>query len=209
MPLFYSQTIDPFTKLAIWHITEDESFFLEWVPVSREFTHPHKRLQHLAGRFLLQHLFPDFPLSLIQIATTRKPYLPQESHHFSISHCGNYAAAIVSTRQRVGIDIEQPSERVLKIAPKFLHEQEVALLQPFAGSELVKRATLLWCAKEAMYKWYSLGEIDFKQHLRVNEIHLEEQGTGIMDASFQKFAPQSLSMHYMGWPNLALTWLVA
>jgi hypothetical protein len=39
-------------------------------------THPLKRLQHLAGRFLLQFLCPGFPYELIRIADTAKPYLP-------------------------------------------------------------------------------------------------------------------------------------
>ena len=66
MPLFYQQDINETTRLGVWQITEDESFFLEKVPLSREITHPHKRLQHLAGRYLLQSLFPDFPYELIQ-----------------------------------------------------------------------------------------------------------------------------------------------
>lgn len=98
MALFYAQTIDEATKLAVWHIEEPESFFLEKVPLSRNITHPVKRCQHLAGRYLLQYLFPDFPVWLIQIADTRKPYLTDDPFHFSISHCGAYAAAIVSTQ---------------------------------------------------------------------------------------------------------------
>lgn len=207
MPLFYSQTIDPNTRLAVWHITEEQSFFLEWVPLSRELKHPHKRLQHLAGRFLLQHLFPDFPLSLIQIANTRKPYLPEESHHFSISHCGNYAAAIVSTERRVGIDIEQPTERILRILPKFLHEKERNLVQPHATDQLINTATLLWSAKESMFKWYSLGEIDFKQHLHINSLTFAQDDAGTIEADFCKFEKQPLHLEFKCWNNLLLSWL--
>ena len=95
MPIFYQQDIDDSTKLGIWKIEEDEDFFLEQVPLQRDITHPHKRLQHLAGRFLLKYLFPDFPVKLIKIADTKKPFLEDEAYHFSISHCDDYAAAIV------------------------------------------------------------------------------------------------------------------
>ena len=101
MPLFYQHTINAGTKLGIWLIEETESFFLEKVPEKEEVTHPHKRLQHLAGRFLLPVLFDDFPLEEIVIADTRKPFLENEEYHFSISHCGSYAAAIVSATSRV------------------------------------------------------------------------------------------------------------
>ena len=73
MPLFFQQDIDDTTRLAIWKIEEEEAFF--HVPLQREITHPHKRLQHLAGRYLLKYLFPDFPTELIRIADTRKPFL--------------------------------------------------------------------------------------------------------------------------------------
>jgi len=69
---------------------------LEKVPLQNNITHPHKRLQHLAGRLVLSELYEDFPIKLIQIADTKKPFLPDEAFHFSISHCGEYAAAIVS-----------------------------------------------------------------------------------------------------------------
>ena len=102
MPVFYQLEIDAFTKLGIWKIEEEEDFFKQYVPILRTVSHPHKKLQHLAGRFLLKYLFADFPSHLIQIADTRKPFLPQEEFHFSISHCGDYAAAIVSSQHRVG-----------------------------------------------------------------------------------------------------------
>src|SRR3978361_1970530 len=124
MPLFYQHNINENTRLAVWKLEEPESFFTASVMLQREISHPHKRLQHLAGRFLLQYLFPDFPYEEILIADTRKPYLPNEQYHFSISHCGNYAAAIVSSTHRVGIDIEMPSAKVERIAHKFIHENE-------------------------------------------------------------------------------------
>ncbi|HXB29781.1 MAG TPA: hypothetical protein VNW49_08180, partial [Puia sp.] len=107
MPLFYQHNINESTKLAIWHITEDEDFFLLRVPLKRDVSHAQKRLQHLAGRYLLTELFPDFPLKEIMIADTRKPYLEYEQYHFSISHFGQYAAAIVSSTNRVGVDVEK------------------------------------------------------------------------------------------------------
>ena len=73
MALFYQHNINESTKLGIWKIEEPEEFFLAEVPLNRAITHPHKRLQHLAGRYLLKYLFPDFPYTEIVIADTRKP----------------------------------------------------------------------------------------------------------------------------------------
>ena len=118
MPLVYQKNINPTTKVGVWHITEAEDFFSQ-IPLQREITHPHKRLQHLAGRFLLKELFPDFPIELIRIASTKKPFLENDVYHFSISHCGDYAAVIVSNNHRVGADIEMPSKKIEKVKHKF------------------------------------------------------------------------------------------
>src|SRR4249920_4111949 len=143
MPIFFQQEVNDNTRLGIWKIEETEEFFKNNVPQHRDVTHPHKRLQHLAGRFLLQFLFPDFPYELIKIADTRKPYLPNEQYHFSISHCGDYAAAIVSSDQRVGVDIEITSEKAEKIKDKFLtqNEQLMFSLTPPSVADRVRLAT--------------------------------------------------------------------
>ena len=143
MPIFFQHQINESTRLGIWKIEEAEEFFLSNVPLQSEVTHPLKRLQHLAGRFLLQFLCPGFPYELIRIADTRKPYLPNEQYHFSISHCGDYAAAIVSSDQRVGVDIEITSEKAEKIKDKFLtqNEQLIFSLTPPSVADRVRLAT--------------------------------------------------------------------
>jgi 4'-phosphopantetheinyl transferase EntD len=208
MALFYTQTIDDATKLAVWHIEEPESFYLEKVPLSREITHPVKRLQHLAGRYLLQYLFPDFPIRLIQIANTRKPFIPEDPYHFSISHCGVYAAAIVSTQKRVGIDIEEPTERILRVMKKFLDEKEKSLIVPHSTDQLVKMGTLFWSVKEAMFKWYSHGEIDFREHLHITGLLAEDEEKGRVEGLFSRFQTISMELPYRFWEDLVLTWVV-
>src|ERR1700688_4889643 len=84
MPLFYQHNINESTKLGVWRIEEPENFFLQRVPLKNNVTHPYKKLQHLAGRYLLPVLFEDFPLQEIVIADTKKPFLKNEMYHFYI-----------------------------------------------------------------------------------------------------------------------------
>lgn len=203
VPLFYHHTVNSTTSLAVWHIVEPEEFFLEKVPLSRAITHPHKRLQHLAGRYLLQYLFPDFPIHLVQVADTRKPYLASESHHFSISHCGDYAAVIVSTSRRVGIDIEWHNDRIFRVQHKFLNAQESSI-ENTCGEVL---PTIIWSVKEAMYKWYSLGEIDFQQDLQVNRVVSPGGGKGHVYATLRKGGTVDMHLPFVTWGNLVLTWV--
>lgn len=208
MPIYYQQNINDFTQLAVWKIDETESFFTQKVSVQQQVTHPHKRLQHLAGRFLLPYLFPDFPSELIQIADTRKPFLPNEAYHFSISHCEDYAAAIVSSTQRVGVDVEMVTHRVNKIRHKFLHVSELKNwdIESLEEQEKFRTLTLLWSAKEAMFKWWGRGDIDFSDCMQVEATKLKSNGT--LKAIFQKDDfYSSLYLHYRLTNELSLVWV--
>ncbi|ANH81111.1 4-phosphopantetheinyl transferase [Niabella ginsenosidivorans] len=163
MPLIFQEEINSATRLGIWKIEEEAAFFRNKVPVHRQVTHPHKMLQHLAGRYLLQYLFPGFPYHLVQIADTRKPYIGGDAFHFSISHCGDFAAAIISETERVGVDIEKPVEKIIHIRNKFISTAEKEALNPLSIEEL----TQIWSAKEAVFKWYGAGQVDFKEHIRL------------------------------------------
>lgn len=214
MPLFYQQHINQHTRLAIWKIEEAEAFFAETVPLQREISHPHKRLQHLAGRYLLRYLFPDFPYEEILIADTRKPYLENETYHFSISHCGDYAAAIVSKTERVGIDIELPSEKILKIAHKFTSDEEMNQLQSmqYEVEENEKQQarnnkretvlTLIWCAKETMFKWYGLGNVSFQNMLKITGVNEDESFSALIITNDKK---HPLTIRYKIFDTILLT----
>ncbi|HEX7904702.1 MAG TPA: 4'-phosphopantetheinyl transferase superfamily protein [Chitinophagaceae bacterium] len=206
MPVFFQQQINETTRLGIWKIEESEDFFKGNVPQHRSVTHPHKRLQHLAGRFLLQFLYPDFPYELIQIADTRKPFLPEEQYHFSISHCGDYAAAIVSKSQRVGIDIEIPTEKIAGIMYKFLSAKEHEVFHLIdANKDRIPFATLLWSAKEAVFKWYGDGGVDFRRQIQLKMQHAEEERIGCF---FSK-NNTDLVIHYRQFDHLVLAWVVS
>jgi phosphopantetheinyl transferase len=210
MPIFFQHQINDTTRLGIWKIEETEEFFKGNVPQHRDVTHPHKRLQHLAGRFLLQFLFPDFPYALIRIADTRKPFLPDEQFHFSISHCGDYAAAIVSKNRRVGIDIEIPAEKIERIKDKFLSTGEKEIINDHLDSYRdsiinIQLLTLLWSAKESVFKWYGDGGVDFKENILLKKQH---EGNETIDCFFTK-NQQQLSIHYRIFDHLVLAWVMS
>lgn len=206
MALFFQQNINPFTKLAVWRIEEPEPFFHLQVPLRDGISHPHKRLQHLAGRYLLPYLFTDFPNEEIEIADTRKPFLPNEQYHFSISHCKDFAAAIVSAKERVGIDVEYVTNRVEKIKNKFLHADELRFVNSRPISFQLRLLTVLWCAKEAMFKWYGNGEVDFSEMLRIAPFELQQQGL-INSYLVKEDYRQILPLQYKFLDDLVMVWV--
>jgi len=203
MPLVYQQNINATSKIAVWHITESEDFFLSIVPVQREIKHWHKRLQHLAGRLLLKELYPEFPVEMILIADTKKPFLANEPFHFSISHCGNYAAAIVSKTHRVGVDVELLNTKIEQIQHKFTSDEEIGKIQ---NSEFeIQNLTLCWSIKESVFKWWGRGEVDFKRDI-VLQSASGSAAQGVVQCIFKN--EFELDIHYLFFNNNFLTWVL-
>lgn len=212
MPLVYQQNINEATKIGVWHIAESEDFFLHEVPLHRDITHPHKRLQHLAGRLLLKELYPDFPYGLIRIADTRKPFLEDELYHFSISHCGDYAAAIVSSKNRVGVDIELITEKTARVKHKFLTAAEQAMILGIADSDSPldhsQLLTAAWSIKETLYKWEGRGELDFKEHMQILEVENISQTKYEARCLLTKSTTVALDVYFKFLHGTVLSWCV-
>jgi len=212
MPLVYQQNINPTTKLGVWHIAEPEEFFLAQVPLQREITHPNKRLQHLAGRYLLKELYPDFPYDLIRIADTRKPFLANEAYHFSISHCGKYATVMVSSNYRVGVDVELITHKVDKIKHKFLSGEEQLMLKNVTNAPYSffseKLLTAAWSIKESLYKWQGSSEVDFIKHLPIVKMQLDDN-MGLAHCKILKDGEFDLRVHLLFFDGNCISWVLS
>ena len=223
MALFYSEEISTDTKLAIWKIEESEAFFTQFASMQYPISHPQKRLQHLAGRYLLQYLFSDFPIHYIQISSSGKPIIENNRYNFSLSHCGNFAAAIVSKTKNVGIDIEQKRIAVAKVAHRFLHREEIQMLKHIENnyhstdieslentnalfSSNIDTLTLLWSAKEAIYKWWGIGNLEFNEMIRID--NWQKSNEGIINARIlSNDSIFDLLPNYRFFDDLCLVWL--
>lgn len=87
-----------------------------------------------------------------------------EGYNVSISHTvyktGGYAAVMLSKSHEVGVDIEYKSDRVMKIANRFLRNDE--------KPQTVDDNLIYWCAKEAVYKLFSSDDLTYQQ-MKVND----------------------------------------
>ena len=199
MPLFYQQNINATTKMAIWAIEEPLAFFESKlqgrVEASKNIMHPVKRTQHLAARLLLQEMQPEVDVNSIEYAANGKPYLVNESVHFSVSHCNGFAACVISEEGPVGIDIELIQDRIKKVAPKFLHNSELEKINTLNEEAQLKEMSFVWAAKEAMYKMNEKLGLDFSEHLRVEG--LTNNTNGMMSGSIlSEAAALDVEIHY-------------
>lgn len=208
MPLI--QTIqDGDAKVGIWFITESEAFFTRRLPAASAGVpgvhHPARRLQHLAARWLLTEIAPDFPLEEVRIAPSGKPVLPGHRFHFSLAHSGNRAAAIVSRSCCTGIDIEKVTPRITRVAGRFLAPAELAFLDGATPEAL----TVCWNAKEAVYKWFGRPGVAFREDMRLDPFTLSACGQ-----LFCRFSPwggpaaMRLTLPYMLDDGFGLAWLL-
>lgn len=103
-----------------------------------------------------------------------KPYF--DCHNYiSITHSHNFAAIIVS-HETVGIDMELQREKILRIADKFV-DGEFDYLNPDILEEYLKKLTIIWGAKEAIFKIRNEKGISFKDHIKVGDFSLTKNQT--------------------------------
>jgi len=164
-------------KLAVWKIEEQASFFEETIHYVPQAVHAGRRLQQLATRFLLKQLNKDFPIETIVTNESGKPFLPTQDLQFNLTHTTDLAAVIISDLNGVGIDAEKIDQRVLKIEHKFLNIEERESLKALTEIEKISRLTLYWTIKEAVYKWWGRGGIDFANDILIESSNLALENT--------------------------------
>ena len=162
MPLYKEWSIGHDSLAAIWKIDEPEKFFINRTGYGVDIKNEKRRMEHLAGRFLLKHLKHDFPLFNISPDEHDKPRVDNNHYFFSISHSWPYVAAVVSPYHECGIDIQCWHPRMELLQNKFLSAEEQRLFKNDP-----KLITLAWSAKEAAYKWQGRRGVEFIEHLLI------------------------------------------
>ncbi len=176
MPLLQIHQTGKQSGWAIWHINESETQLenklIGYPPT--DITHENKKLEWLAARHLVLSLANHLGLRYFGIRKDifGKPFLEKYPHQLSLSHSYPYVAAQIDYDHPVGIDLEQPKEKILRIAPRIFSSIELA----DAGSDIIKQ-TVFWCAKEVMFKIHGKGGLHFSSQLNVEPFQLQEEGS--------------------------------
>lgn len=148
--------------LGIWRIEETVSEMLAMMPSLEKLQHvldsysrDARRLEVLSVHALVYIMTGDESL-VVGHNEDGHPLL--EGWHVSISHTRGYAAVLLSRQDEVAVDVEYVSNRVAKIADRFIRDDE--------QDETITRQLVCWCTKEAVYKYFS------SQHLALLDIRL-------------------------------------
>lgn len=174
MPLHKTITSRPGTTVYVWNITESEAWLrtgltLRDTSINRLFTMSSEL--HRRGFLSIRHLlrtagYTDQNLYYDELG---KPHLEDDSY-ISITHSYEFTAIIIS-KEPVGIDIEKQRDKIVRIAPKFIGFEESFLADL---KNPVKELTVVWGAKESMYKLYGHKGLGFKAHCLVAPFNLKD-----------------------------------
>ena len=180
MAVVFTKNISEQCIITLWKIDEDADFFLKYLHIKGEdlanvsnATHPVKQLEWLASRTCVKYSIEalNHPYCGVAKDQHNNPYFIDNQGFVSLSHTNEYAVAVVSFEEEVGIDIEKISDKLSRVAHKFLSPPE----RLHAGDDLFKMC-VYWCAKESLYKWYGKKNLSFKENIYI-EIFEEKPST--------------------------------
>lgn len=203
MPLYKTIQHNSNTQILIWNITESFEQLNQEVQLNEKNqlrldgmkSELHQRAFLSVRKLLALAGYSDFDLYYDEFG---KPHLHSKNSHtefteVSITHSHHFSAIIVSN-EPVGIDIEKQREKILKIAHKFVNDEELERLQKTDLNDYIKKLTVKWGAKEAVFKIKNEKGISFKDHIQVIPFELNEQQT-IADLNYNR-TNQKFTIHF-------------
>lgn len=160
----------PNLTIGVWNIEEinedvnTTSTQKEQISISNSALKKRKREQ-LFTQLLLKKMRPNTNLYYNSFGAPKI----NNTENISISHTDEKVAIIISN-DKVGLDIEKISDRILDLSQRFINED--------LYSKLCKnKATLIWSAKEAIYKWHEKGGVNFRKDIIIEDFNINEYGS--------------------------------
>jgi 4'-phosphopantetheinyl transferase len=179
MALYKTLTISSKTKVLIWKIEETIEELQQGVTLTENNSarlNSMKSDLHQKGFLSIRHLLKEINLTDADLIYDEfgKPHL-NNNRFISITHSFNFTAIIYSTETEVGIDIEKQRDKILKIAHKFTPIEEYKTIANHDA--LISKLTIVWGAKESLYKIYGKKKLLFLHHIYVADFKFEDAKT--------------------------------
>lgn len=171
MPVILEKKYENNISLAVWQITESHDELQAMLPSEiltdaelASISHPQKQVEFFCSRLVIKYLANSLGIKYLGIKKDEhgKPYLAGSNWQMSITHTSNYVAAVMHPSEALGIDMEKPSEKLQRIAHKFLSETE-----RIESENDIEKLCIYWSAKEALYKLYGKRKVIFNENLFV------------------------------------------
>jgi phosphopantetheinyl transferase len=131
---------------------------------------------HRRGFLSVRHLLSELGYTDADLAYDEygKPHL-KDGKFISITHSFTFSGIIISDEKPVGIDIEKQRDKILKIAHKFTPIEEYKSIANHDA--LVSKLTIVWGAKESLYKIYGKKKLLFLENIYIEDFSFETNET--------------------------------
>jgi 4'-phosphopantetheinyl transferase len=199
--------LNEYSVLGVWKIEEDLHTFFEAVILDnddkkryRGFTSNSRKLEFLSVRALLAELLGKD--ARIVYNKNNKPFLKDGSRFISISHSHKLTAMLISTNEKVGIDLEYMSSNIGAIAYRFLNRKEKIT---YDQNNRKFHTYLHWCAKEALYKICDKEGISIKNNITIKPFEVKDSGEIKGEVHTEKIN-ESFDLYYSRYNNYAIVW---
>lgn len=199
--------LNEYTILGVWKIEEDIDTLLGMVDLDivdkkkyKGFASTSRKLEFLSVRALLTELLGKD--ARIVYNKNNKPFLRDGSRFISISHSNKLTAILLSSNEKVGIDLEYMSTNIGRIAFKFINRKEKITRD---SDKRVFHLYLHWCAKEALYKICDKEGISIKKNITIEPFEVKESGE-IQGSVKTKKINDSFDLFYTRYDNYTIVW---
>lgn len=175
MPFLKSITIHDNINLFIWKITESIEDLIRDIVLderSMERLISMKSERHRKGFMSIRKLLMEIGYTDADLLYDEfgKPFL-KDGVFISISHSHDFALIALSDTN-IGVDIEILREKILSIAPRYMN---IFQLSELSFQDKVKKATIIWAIKEAVFKLKNKVGISFKNHIKEGNFNLSDK----------------------------------
>ena len=179
MALYKTLTISSKTKVFIWKIEESIEELKTGISLTENNSarlNSMKSDLHQKGFLSIRHLLKELNLTDADLIYDEfgKPHL-DNNQFISITHSFHFTAIIYSTETKVGIDVEKQRNKILKIAHKFTPFEEYKTIANHDA--LISKLTIVWGAKESLYKIYGKKKLLFLHHIYVADFKFVDKKT--------------------------------
>jgi phosphopantetheine--protein transferase-like protein len=180
-----------------------EDIFLRYSDFyNHDFKSIKRKKEWLTTHYLLENIFKN--KTTYSYNNINKPILINKIEKISISHSSNYATVIVSSNKKVGIDIEEITPRIHKIAHKFLHESEKSFIE--TDNKNTELLYVIWCAKEAIYK-LSDDFLDFASQIIIEKFNISNENKLKATVIFPSFT-KIIDLQYIISDKFVIVWVI-
>ena len=177
MPLYKTIKPNNYTSIYVWKIEESFNELLKDTPLnerSEQRVTSMKSELHQRGFLSVRHLLKEAGYSDFDLFYTEngKPHL-KNGKRISITHSFTFSAIIISDVE-VGIDIEKNREKIKIIQHKFVNFERGFINE---NDSYIEQLTVIWGAKESLYKIYPYGGLTFKNDIDIDSFQIANHKT--------------------------------